>query len=941
VSLTAPLSVREDEALMVRTAGDEAAPLVGRDQEQTLLRSLLDDVTTRGQALVLRGDPGIGKSRLLSDTARIARERGMSVLTTSGVQSEAHLPFAGLHQLLRPVRGRAAELPAVQRAALDAAFGLTEEVAPEHYRIAMAALDLVSEVASDTPVLLVIEDAQWLDRPTSDVLAFVARRIESDPIVLLAAAREGYPSVLGDAGLPERRLAGLDDAAAGALLDASAPELALAERARVLRGAAGNPLALLELPAVVGRHEDASSAPGGLPLTERLERAFAARVSDLPDATRLVLLVAALNDDDAVDEILRASSAIAAASLDFDVAAPAAEAGVIDLDLRRLRFRHPLIRSAVAQSAGVGERRRVHEALAEVLMDHPDRRAWHRAALLSGEHEDIALELEEAGARARRRGAIAVAVAAMRRAAELSDRAGRGRRLLAAASLAAELGRPDVVVPLLREVNRLDLGELEQARVTWVEETALPGALGDVGRLTSLIATAERAGAAGDHDLHVDLLWLVASRTWWADPGPEARQSLIDASVRLGDANAEDPRVFAIHAYADPWGHAAGVLERLSRTAGADRLDTDAARFLGPAAVVVGAFDVGSDLLAAAVDGLRTEGRLGHLPRLLSLYSTMAARLGDWEAAIPAAEEARRLAEEFAEPHWEAAANTVISLVAAMRGDEERAERLAARAEMIAEQVGAKITMAFAQFGRVVAALGGGRHTDAYACAERLFNPADSAYHPVISSWLLADLAEAARHIDRLGAARERVAQVEAVAGERPGPWIAIILRHARALVADPADAGERFAEALASDLSRWPFQRARIQLAYGQWLRRHRRVAESRAVLRAARDTFDALGSAPWSEQARRELRASGERSLRRVPEARDQLTAQELQIAQLAAEGLSNREIGQRLFLSHRTISTHLYRVFPKLGITSRAELSASLAPGSGAVRAGDYGQ
>jgi DNA-binding CsgD family transcriptional regulator len=276
-----------------------------------------------------------------------------------------------------------------------------------------------------------------------------------------------------------------------------------------------------------------------------------------------------------------------------------------------------------------------------------------------------------------------------------------------------------------------------------------------------------------------------------------------------------------------------------------------------------------------------------------------------------------------------------------MRGDEERAERLAARAEMIAEQVGAKITMAFAQFGRVVAALGGGRHTDAYACAERLFNPADSAYHPVISSWLLADLAEAARHIDRLGAARERVAQVEAVAGERPGPWIAMVLRHARALVADPADAGERFAEALASDLSRWPFQRARIQLAYGQWLRRHRRVAESRAVLRAARDTFDALGSAPWSEQARRELRASGERSLRRVPEARDQLTAQELQIAQLAAEGLSNREIGQRLFLSHRTISTHLYRVFPKLGITSRAELSASLAPGSGAVRAGDYGQ
>jgi AAA ATPase-like protein len=541
-------------SVVLATARDEAAPLLGRDREQHLLRSLLDEVAEHGQALVLRGDPGIGKSRLLSDTVRAARERGMSVLTTAGVQSEAQLPFAGLHQLLRPVRGRAAQLPAVQRAALDAAFGLTDDVAPEQYRIAMAALDLVSEVATDAPVLLVVEDAQWLDRPTLDVLAFVARRIESDPVILLAAAREGYPSVLGDAGLPEHRLAGLDDATAGALLDAWAPELALAERARVLRAATGNPLALLELPAVVGGRDDAEWAPAGLPLTERLERAFAARVSDLPDATRIVLLVAALNDDDSIDEILLAGSAVAATPLDLDAAVPAAQTGVIELDLQTLRFRHPLIRSAVAQSAGVGERRRVHEALASVLVDHPDRRVWHRAALLSGEHEDIALELEAAGARARQRGAIAVAVTAMRRAAQLSGRPDRSRRLLAAAGLAVELGRPDVVVSLLREADPLDLGEVERVRVTWIEETALPRPLGDVGRFRSLIAAAERAGAAGDRDLHIDLLWLVASRAWWVDPGPEARQSLIDAARRLGDANTADPRVFAIHAYADPWG---------------------------------------------------------------------------------------------------------------------------------------------------------------------------------------------------------------------------------------------------------------------------------------------------------------------------------------------------------------------------------------------------
>jgi DNA-binding CsgD family transcriptional regulator len=229
----------------------------------------------------------------------------------------------------------------------------------------------------------------------------------------------------------------------------------------------------------------------------------------------------------------------------------------------------------------------------------------------------------------------------------------------------------------------------------------------------------------------------------------------------------------------------------------------------------------------------------------------------------------------------------------------------------------------------VLAALAAGRHGEAYASADRLFEPGDSAYHPVISSWLIGDLADAARHIDRLDAARARVAQVESSVGDRPGTWVALQLRHARALLADSAAAGDRFDEALSSDLTRWPFQRARLQLAYGQWLRRHRRVAESRGVLRAARDSFDALGCAPWGEQARRELRASGERSRRRVPEARDQLTAQELQIAQLAAEGLSNREIGARLFLSHRTVGTHLYRVFPKLDITSRGELNAALAP------------
>src|SRR3954454_1234888 len=458
---------------MAATAHHEDAPLLGRLEEQRLLTSLLDDVSRQGQTLVVHGDPGIGKSRLLSETERTARERGMAVLSTTGVHSETHLPFAGLHQLLRPVRERAGELRDPQRAALDAAFGLTDDPAPGHFRIAMAALDLLSDVAADAPLLVVVEDAHWLDRATSDVLAFIARRIESDPIVLLAAIRDGYPSGLGEAGLPEHRVVGLDDATAAALLDASAPDLPAATRSRVLREAAGNPLAILELPAAVGLHDDERWAAGGVPLTDRLEWAFADRVSDLPYVTRLVLLVAALSDENTVDEVLEASAAVAGTALDLDVTGPAAEAGIVDVDLRTIRFRHPLIRSAVAQNAGLEERRRVHEALAAVLVDEPDRRAWHRAALLAGEHEDIALELEEAGSRARRRGAIAVAVTAMRRAAELGAPSSRGRRLLTAAGLAVELGRSDLVVAVLRAVRGLDLGELDRARATWVEETAL------------------------------------------------------------------------------------------------------------------------------------------------------------------------------------------------------------------------------------------------------------------------------------------------------------------------------------------------------------------------------------------------------------------------------------------------------------------------------------
>jgi DNA-binding CsgD family transcriptional regulator len=907
--------------------------LLGREDEVRLLTSLLDGVEGGGSALVLRGEPGVGKSRLLSETVALARDRGFTVLNTTGVQSEAHLAFAGLHQLLRPVRSSLERLPGMLRAALDTAFGLRDDPAPERFRIAMAALDLLGEVATEAPLLIVADDIQWLDRPSCDAFAFIARRVQSDPIVVLAAAREGYPSPLLDVGLPEYRLGGLTPAAAEELLDSSAPGLVPSVRDRLLADAGGNPLALMELPVSAGDVGSLSAA--WLPLTERLERAFAVRVSELPKETRGLLEVVALSEEGIVHEILTAASAIAGNAVGIEALEPAIGASMAALDGDEVRFRHPLIRSAVRQQVGLAESRRIHEALAEVLQEDPDRRVWHRAALINGVHDDIARELEEAGARARRRGALGVAVTALQRSAELSGPDQRVRRLLSGAEIGFELGQREAVEEMLATVEQLRPDPLQSARAAWVEEVSLTRPLADGDRVKALLDAAEHAGESGDRDLQLDLLWLLASRAWWVEPPPAIRQALVKATRDLDDPRSAEPRVLAIQAYADPFGNELAVLDRVRTAAANLNQDTDAARFFGPAAVVVGAFDVALTLLGIAVEGLRTEGRLGHLPRLLLLQGSMAARVANWDVAIPSAEECRRLAHELGEPQWAAAAETVESIIAGTLGDEEAAERAAAEAERVAVPAGANITVAFALSGRVLAALGAGRYVDAYETAERLFNPMSPAYHPVISSWLIADLAEAAAHIGRLDEARLRAQQVEAASGGGSGTCVALGLLHARALLAeDEQDAATRFHEALHADYTHWPLQRARLLLSYGKWLRRQRRVSESRAPLRDCRTAFDAMGCAAWADQARSELRASGEASRRRGPHARDQLTAQELQIAQLAAQGLSNREIGQRLYLSHRTVGTHLYRVFPKLGIGTRGELVGALASGQSAA-------
>jgi DNA-binding CsgD family transcriptional regulator len=906
-------------------------PIFGRESETKALSELIDGVERGGNALVISGQAGIGKSTLLDAATTHARGRKMAVLTTTGLQSEARLPFAGLHQLLRPVLAEVEHLPGPQGQAVEAAFGISDSAAPDFFMIALGTLSLLSERARRSPLLLVVDDGQWLDHPTSDVLAFVGRRLEADPIVLLISVREGFDSSLLDSGLPEMQLAGLDPDAAAALLDAQGTELSSAVRHRLLENAAGNPLALLELLTALQLSPERDDLLSPLvPLTTRLERAFAGRMSELPPDTRTLLRVAAVDDGGVLAEILAAASVVEGTQLGVESLSPAISQRLVEIGDVELRFRHPLVRSAVYAEATVPDRHNAHAALAEVLADQPDRRVWHRAASLVTPDEQVAAELEEAADRARKRGAIAVAVAALQRAAHLSEEpARRGTRLMRAAELAFDLGRQDLVARLLTEAETVELGLQERARMTWIREMTRSGVLGDRERV-ALVDLAEQVAMEGDTDLALNLLWLVASRGWWAGSAGEESDRIALAAERTASAT-DDLRVPAILAYAAPVGRGPTVMEHLVRASTLGEQSAETARLLGSAALVMGAFDLAIGFLGSAVADLRAQGRLGQLARVLVFQAWSAFYVGDWKTAAPAAEEATRLATEMKEPIWDAGGRVVLAMLAGARGETRLAESLGAEAERAMLPMGASFLMAGLQTGRGLTALGEGHHSDAYNALIRTFDQSDPAYHPFIRCWAIGDLAEAAVQSGHQDAAFEIVAQLETLAELTPSPWFRAAMSYARPLLAADEEAEPLFRAALDTDMIRWPFYRGRLLLAYGVWLRRHRRVAESRGPLRAARDVFDALGATPWGERASQELRASGESSPRRSYVEWDQLTPQELQIAEMAAGGMSNREIGQQLYLSPRTVGSHLYRIFPKLGITSRHQLRTVLDAGS----------
>jgi DNA-binding CsgD family transcriptional regulator len=916
--------VSAGSALTLDTQRDADQELFGRERERAVLAGLLERLPLCGGALVLQGEPGVGKSALLTDAVQAASARGMLVLRASGVQSEASLPFAGLHQLLRPLLGRAAGLPPRLRAALDGAFGVAEESAPgsDLFLTALAALHLMSEAATHAPVVLAAEDAQWLDQPTADVIAFIARRAEPDPVLLLAAIRDGYPGPLLDAALPLMRLDGLSPAPAAELLDARSPRLVPAARRQVLAEAQGNPLALVELAAAFAAAPAHSAGP--LPLTRRLAQAFAARAGELPRVVQTLLLIAAAADHSTLAQVMKAAAIVTGTELSVSDLVPAVEARLVDVDDHALRFRHSLTQSALYQAASVTDRHAAHVALAEVVADDPDRQAWHRAAATTGPDPGIAAGLEEAARRARARGAITIAAAAFERAADFTpDPARRGAILLSAAEAARELGQADRTTRLLREASKHPLTSHDRIYATWLGDAFGEGEapVGDPVIVDALTQAARQMAVAKDIPLALNLLSAAASRCHWADLGGSADE-VLSLADSIG-ASPDDPLLLYIQAHAAPLTRGPAALAYLARTVPSD--DPQAMYLLGAAASLAGDYHGACSLLGTSAARLREQGRLRSVGQALAIRAWAAIMISDFHTARLAAEEADRLTAETAQPLWRAVSRAAQAALAALRGDQTVTDRLTAHVEQCMLPARAAGALSLAQYARGLAALGQGQHADAWAHLHRIYDRGDPACSRPTQYRAIADLAEAAARTGNHDRAGQILDQFRPL--REQVPWLHITIDYADALLADDDHAEAAYTHALTRHFAPWPFTRARLRLAYGEWLRRQRRPADSRAHLRAARDAFDAFDATPWADRARRELRASGDNSRRPTADKVDQLTPQELQIIELAAEGLSNREIGQRLYLSHRTIESHLYRVYPKLGITSRGQLSKIL--------------
>ncbi len=896
-------------------------PLVGRQDLLLVITDALDQIGVRGSSLLLSGEPGIGKSALLAAARDEASARGIQVVTASGTESELRLPFAALLGMVRPWQPLVKKLPRAQRDALLGAFGFEGDRAPSPFMVALGVLELMSEIAADGGLLILIDDAHVLDSASRDALAFLTRRVDEEPIVCLSARRDNRPGPWGLSGR-ELTVAPLTDAESARLVDDRWTGLTAAGRRQILALARGNPLALIELPASPAP-ESPRHGEGTYALTERLESAFADRYAGLPDRCRAAVLVGVANEGGTLHETLSAASMMTDGRVFAHDLQPAIDAGLVTVADVTMRFRHPLVRSAVWQAAPLAMARDVHSALAVVVSRDPDRQVWHRAMASLGRDDDVALDVAAAALRARRRGAPSAALALMELSAHLTaDPGTRADRLISAVELAAEVGRVDHGSSLIEQLRDVELTEAHMARLTWIREVREDRIVLEPSIVRRLVDVACSCRDRGDHDMAWRVLRAAAHRCWWK-PGDHALGREVAEVAASLPGDPDSPVMLFVRIAVQSGTEGDAVRSRLADTW--DRADVPAAtlHLQGLTAQFAGDPVLAGRIFDATEVLYRERGQLGLLAQTLVSHSVAAVLGGRFRDAKELTEEAVRLAQDVSSTRWQAAAQLSAAAASACLTPElpvaEPPTRMLDDLDNPAQ---------WAQYAHVlgIVALAHDRHAEAFTQLWAMHTPGDKCYHETYRTWVLADLVEAGMHSGRHDEVAETVHRLGSTSC--PSPLLRLALAFGRAMIAGPHTRDELFRTAVTDPLlPRFPFLQARTHLEYGAWLRRQRRRTDARAELRAARDVLDRIGAVTWANRARRELAACGEASPATAVRRSAILTAQELAIARLAALGLSNREIGAQLFLSHRTIGSHLYRIFPKLAVTSRVQLVEAL--------------
>jgi len=912
------------------TRSEPVPALLNREGERAALDGLLEDLRSgRGRALVVRGEAGVGKSALLEYVAGAAAD--MRVARAMGVESEVELAFASLHLLCAPLLDRLDGLPGPQRDALGVAFGLRAGEAPDRFLVGLAVLTLLSEVAEERPLLCVVDDAQWLDRASAQVLAFAARRLLAEPVGLIFAAREPGEQF---GGLAELEVRGLPDKDARALLR-SAVRFGLDEQVldRIVAETNGNPLALLELPHGLGPAQLAGGFGLAGAVPARIEQGFRRRLEALPADTRSLLLVAAA--EPAGDPVLlwRAAGRLGIP----DSAAAAARAdGLLQIGAR-VRFRHPLVRSAVYSATSLPERRAAHLALAEVTdRDRdPDRRAWHLAAAAAGPDEGVAAELERSAGRAQARGGMAAAAAFLQRAAELtSEPVRRSERALAAAQASLQSGALEAAAGLLNMAAAGPLDEFQQALVDLLRGQIAFASNADSDAPTFLAKAAKRlepldAALARQTYLDAWLAALLAGRFAGAGDLHEVARAARAVPPPAGAPRPSDLLLDGLAVLAtEGRARAAPLLRRATRVFAEEEIAMEERlRWATPAAMA--AITVWDDERWHTIEARQLQScrEAGLLAQLVISANAMAIRTiwhGDLAAAASLIAEAEAIAAATGTRFPPAAA----VVLAGFRGIATETVPLIEAVIKDSRAAGQGVSIQWSQWASAILYNGLGRYETALAQAQQAAEQAPELY---ISMFAVPELIEAASRTGQTRLAFGALGRLAEATSIAQTDWAQGIYARCRGLLSDGQDAEGRYREAVGR-LSRTRLrpELARAHLLYGEWLRRERRRADARAQLRTAHEMFDAIGMRAFAGRARRELLATGETARKRTA-THGELTPQEAQIARLARSGLSNPEIAAQLFLSPRTVQYHLGKIFTKLEITSRRQLRHVL-PASG---------